>query len=137
MPQRLADPKQSWPWIHPDHRGDESPTVFYLTILTEGQSRKLEARSPVMAFGDKMTVVDPGRIRRELFLTHCERIENVVMPGSTEPETVEGKEALALYYDLVPASFMGPVYEAIQNSGKLEEGLAKNFAGSSGSAQSS
>jgi hypothetical protein len=130
---RLINPEKGVRWIHPDERDQDTPTIFHIVPLTEGQSRRLlAARQNIRADGGAVQI-DIDKFLGDLYLKNVVQIDNVLWPGSTTPVTIATEADRLRFLECVPAGFMGPIYQAIQNLSKLDEGEIKNSGGSSAS----
>lgn len=125
---RLID--KAVPWIHPRERPSEGApnpdaTVFWIKGMTEGLSRRL--RGVVFAAEKKENALDDlNRFYVDMFMSCVTEIENVQLPGETQPRVLKSDGDKRLFLDAVPAEYMGEVYKAIQNLSALDRGTRKN-----------
>lgn len=132
MVMRLIDPESSIRWIHPAEREDPAnATVFHIIPLSEGVARKIKAAHPTVVTQNGATM-NENEIRHDIFLSQVVKIDNVQWPGSAESVTISDRKDRERFYDSMPAEYGMAIYAAIQNTGDLDEGDAKNFGDSSG-----
>lgn len=120
------------PWVHPTERepggeAKENATIFHILAMTEGQSRKLRA---VALTKNEVTVSQLNRLMQEMFMACVVKIENIQLPGDSAPRTIEDLAGKERFLDCVPAEYMQPIYQAIQNLSDLDEGARKNSGAS-------
>jgi hypothetical protein len=125
MVMRLIDPEQPIRWIHPEEMDSDNPTVFHLLPITEGVWRKIRALSPTRV-DTGGAIIDEDGIRQEMFLRQVVAIENVTWPDGKNVAKIEGRDAVAKFYDHMEPRYAEAIYIAIQNTGKLKEGEVKN-----------
>ena len=112
-------------WVHPEDKGKDNPTVFWIVPLTEGQSRKLKAANPTF-FSKQGVEIDNNALMRDLFMQNVVKIEGVHWPGGGEAVTIETVEDKARFLECLPVAYAGEIYTAIQNTGALDEGAVGN-----------
>lgn len=133
----LLDPNEAVPWYHPndlDENGNpvDGATIFHIKPLTELASRKIKAAHPTRVAGGEV-ILNTEAIMSDLFLAQVTKVENIKMPKSGQPTTLEGREGMLTFLNGFPPELMAPIYAAIQNTAALRSGESKNSDGSSGS----
>jgi len=133
----LIDPNVALEWVHPLERDlpPEDRMTFHIKPLTEGTSRAINAANPA-TYGKDGFNLSRDTLMIELFIKCVTHIDNVQFPGEAQRRVARGEKDLRLFLNCLPAEFSGPIYDAIQNTGELEAGQEKNFAGSSDSESS-
>lgn len=132
MPIRLINPDKPIKWAHPQDRdvgGHPLPnaTVFNIVALTEGKARELRSQ---FITGADTKAVDINAFKMEMFLLCVKSIDNVTMPGDSQPRSLNAPEDIRLFLDWLPVELVGPIYDAIQNLTDLDAGTIKNSVAS-------
>lgn len=123
MPIRLINPDKPIKWVHPEERDKDNPTVFNIVALSEGAAREIRNE-----FINKSDKPDVNGFRMAMFLKAVKSIENVTMPGDSQPRSISAPEDIRMFLDCLPVESVGPIYEAIQNLTELDAGTIKNSA---------
>ena len=120
---RLVDPNQPIRWIHPSDKDSDTPTIFHIIPLTEGQNRKLRAAHAPTIKGNTFSI-DNKALMADMFESNVKLIENIPWPeGVGNAKTPADKKR---YIECTPSEYMEDVYAAIQFTGDLDAGAVGN-----------